>query len=61
MGGSKKSAAPVTEKTPVITENNDGVPDDQDPRGIPVRDRAAPSTKSLLAPGEEKQKQGMLY
>ncbi len=60
FGGKKSSPAPV-EKKPIVTENNDGVPDDAARRGVPIRGEAPAGTKPLLGPGEEKNKQGMLY
>jgi len=60
MGGGKSSPAPV-DKSAKVTVNNEGVPNKQDPRGVPIAGPAPAATKSLLAPAEDNRKAGSMY
>lgn len=58
--GGKKSSAPA-KKEPVVTPQNNNVPDDAAQRGAPLREQAL-SAQPLLSPAtDDKKKTGMLY
>ena len=61
FGGKKSSSTPApAQAAPVVTENNNNVPDDAEKRGLPVRQPAVAS-KPLLAGDDGKKNPGMLY
>lgn len=63
MGFGKKKSSPPAKQEPVVTENNEGVPDDEQRRGVPLRDTepAAASEALLKRKSTAQPERRMLY